>query len=146
MFALSEQVKISTALAYASGTADRTGAILDTADYDGVLIVVAFATIAAGCATTVKAQESDAPAMGDAADLLGTGIAVAADDDGQVFYLDVFKPQKRYLRVYVDKDASNASGETALYFQYGPKVEPIVNTVTDLVTGELHLSPIAGTA
>ena len=47
---LGKNVKISTALDYASGTADRNGATLDMAGWDGVLMIVKFVTIAAGAA------------------------------------------------------------------------------------------------
>lgn len=143
---LGKDVKVTTALDYASGTADREGATLDMQGYEGVLMIVKFATIAADAVTTVKAQQGAAAGMGDAADLAGTGIAVAADDDNQVFVLDVFKPQERYVRLVVDKDGSHAAAESAVYIQYGARVRPVENNVMDAVTYELHVSGAEGTA
>lgn len=141
---LSEDVKITTALDYAAGTADRTGAALDMQGWDGVLMVVKLATIATGGTNSIKAQHGDAANLSDAADLLGTGQAIADDDDNEVLYIDVFQPQKRYVRLYVDKDTSNSCAEAALYIQYKGKSLP--STHASGVAGEAHLAPAAGTA
>ena len=84
--------------------------------------------------------------MSDAADLAGTGITVAADDDNQIFVLDIFQPAERYVRVVVDKDAANATAEDAIYIQYAGRTVPFDNNQTDAVTYELHVSPAEGTA
>ena len=141
-----DKVKITTALDYASGTADRTGAILDMQGFAGVLIIVKFATIAAEAVTSVKAQQGAAANMSDAADLAGTAIAVADDDDNQVFVIDVEHPTERYIRLFVDKDATNAAAESAIYLRYGPDYKPVVNTVANAVTSEAHVLPVEGTA
>ncbi len=143
---LSKNVKITTALDYASGSADRTGAILDMSGYEGVLVIVKFAVIATGAVTKIKMQQDTAVGMGSAADLAGTGIDVADDDDNQVFVIDLYKPLERYVRLYVDKDATNATAETAVYIQYKNRKGAIDNNVTDAVTTETHVSPAEGTA
>ena len=143
---LSNDVKIVSALDYASGTADRTGAVLDMQGFDGVLMVVKLAAVAAGGTNSIKAQQGAAAAMGDAADLVGTAQTIADDDDNQVFMIDVYKPAERYVRLYVDKDTANAMAESAIYIQYGAKKRPVVQTVANAVTYELHVSPAEGTA
>lgn len=141
---LSENIKITSALDYASGTADREGAALDMKGFDGVLMIVKFATIAAGAVTSIKAQQGDESDLSDAADLEGTSQAVAADDDDEVYYIDLWQPQKRYVWLYVDKDASNACAESAIYVQYQAKDRP--TTHASGVTGEAHVAPDEGTA
>lgn len=143
---LLKNVKVSDALDYASGTADRNGATLDMQGYEGVIMLVKFATIAAGATTSIKAQQDTASGMGTAADLEGTGISVAADDDDQIFAIDIYRPTERYVRLVVDKDTSNATAESAVYIQYGAKKVPIENNVTDEMTCETHVSPAEGTA
>lgn len=145
---ISSEVKITTALNFlaASASADRDGAGLDMAGFESVAIVVKFADIGAGAATSIKAQQSDDNGVTDAyADLAGTGIAVAADDDNQIFIIDLVKPRKRWVRLVVDKDAANNTNETALYIQYDPRNKPTSLTVTDAVTYERHVSPAEGT-
>jgi hypothetical protein len=143
---LSERIKIVSALDYASGTADRDGATLDMAGYDGVLTIVKFATIAADGTNSIKMQQGASATLTDAADLAGTKIDVAHDDDNQIFVIDLFKPTERYVRVVVDKDTSHACAESAIYIQYAGRSLPVTLNVTDLVTGEAHVSPAEGTA
>ncbi len=142
---LGKNAKISSALDYASGSADRNGAILDMQGYEGVLMIVKFAAIAAGAVTSIKAQQDTASGGGTMADLAGTGISVAADDDNQIFVIDLYKPTERYVRLVIDKDAANATAESAIYVQYESRKEAN-NNVTDAVTYELHVSPAEGTA
>jgi hypothetical protein len=137
---------VTEALAYASGTADREGAIIDMIDFRGVFVVVHFLAIAGSAVTTLKWQQDDDVAGGTMADLLGTGVSVADDDDGQIFILDLWEPVKRYVRLYIDKDTSHASAESAIYHQYGARQRPQTVTVPDKVTYERHMSPIEGTA
>lgn len=141
---LTENVKISTALDYASGTADRNGATLDMKGWDGVVIMVHFATIAADAVTSIKAQQGAAANMSDAADLAGTAQSIADDDDNKVFYIDLFQPRERYVRVVIDKDGSNAAAESATYVQYRGQYLP--STHGTGVSGETHLAPAEGTA
>jgi hypothetical protein len=143
---LSEGVKITKALAYASGTADRNGATLDMKGFEGVLMVVNFATIAASGVNSIKAQQGAASNLSDVADLAGTKQDVAVDDDDQIFVIDVFRPLERYVRVVVDKDGTNAAAESAIYIQYGARSEPTVFAVDDLVNLEQFESPAEGTA
>lgn len=146
---LSSVAKVTTALDFlaASAAVDRNGAGLDMAGFDGVLMIVKMADIAAGAATTIKAQQSSDNGVTDAySDLEDTGIAIADDDDDQVFVIDLVKPVKRWVRVVVDKDAANATNECALYLQYGPRDLPVAQTVADEVTYERHVSPDEGVA
>lgn len=146
MLNASSELVIRTALDYASGTADRNGEVFDTAGLEGVLMIVKFATIAAGGVNSIKAQQGAASNLSDAADLAGTAQTIADDDDNQIFVIDLVKPQKRYVRVVVDKDTTNACAESAIYIGYGPRVMPVTQTLADEVTYEKHISPAEGTA
>ena len=124
---LSQNIKITVGLAYASGTADREGAVLDMAGWDGVLVVAQFGAIATGGTNSIKMQQGAAANMSDAADLTGTKITVADDDDSK------------------DKDTSNACAETVTYIQYKGLTQPVAAHGTG-VAGEAHQSPAEGTA
>lgn len=108
----------TTALDYASGTATRNGATLDMAGFAGVLMVVKFATIADAGTRSIKAQQDTASGMGTAADLAGSGQTVAGTDDNMIYIIDLYRPTKRYVRLVVVKDATNACAESAVYIQY----------------------------
>lgn len=141
-------VKYTSALDYASAATDREGAIIDMAGWTGVLMFVKFATIAAGAVTSIKAQQDTDSAGGTMADLEGTAIAVADDDDNQTFCLNIIRPAERYVRVAIDKDATNATAEVAWYIQYGPvgRMAPTLKNATDAFTLETYQTPDEGTA
>lgn len=138
--------KVVTALAYASGTAARAGAIVDMQGYEGIVALVKVAAIEAAGVNSIKMQQDTDAAGGTMADLEGTSISIADDDDDQIFAIEVFRPKERYVRLYVTKDASHAMAESAEYILYGPKELPVDNNVDDLITSEIHASPAEGTA
>lgn len=142
---LSQNIKISVALAYASGTADREGAVLDMAGWDGVLVIAQFGTIATGGTNSIKMQQGLLSNSTDMADLAGTKVTVADDDDSKIKYIDLYQPRERYVRVVVDKDTGNACAETVTYVQYKGLIQPVAAHGTG-VAGEAHQSPAEGTA
>ena len=133
MSAFLQNVKVSSALDYASGTADRTGSILDMSGYEGVVCIVKLATVAAGGLTSFHMQQDTAAAMGSAANINGTQQFIDGDDDNDIIVLEVREPTERYVRVYVNKDGSNACAESAVYIQYGPGYAPVTNAVANSV-------------
>lgn len=145
-FSLFQDAKIFPCLAYAAGTADRNGTEIDTAGYDTVTIVVQFATIAAGAVTSVKLQQDTVTGMGTAADLLGTGQTVAADDDDECKVIEIHNPRERFLRVVVDKDAANSTAESAVAYLYNGRVQRAIAQTAGSVEGERHVAVAEGTA
>jgi hypothetical protein len=147
---LGKNVKISTAITPtngAAGTTDINGTTLDMAGYEGVMMITYFGAITGSAVTSVKAQQGAASNLSDAADLTGTGITVADDDDEQIFIIDLYRPTDRYVRLVVDRGTQNAVVAGAVYVQYGgPRKAPVTQNVTDAVTYELHVSPAEGTA
>ncbi len=144
---LSKDVRISQAItvtAGAAGTSDINGTTLDMSGYEGVLIVVTFGAIVSGATTSIKAQQGAASDLSDAADLAGTAQTIADTDDEKTFYIDLFNPQERYVRLVVDRSTQNATVASATYYQYGARVVP--TTHGSNVAGELHIAPAEGTA
>jgi len=144
---LSERTLISRAISPAdgaAGTTDIEGVVLDMANADGVLMIVMMGAITATAVTSIKAQQGDESDLSDAADLEGSGQTIADDDDNKVFVIDLAKPTKRYVRVYVDRGTANAVVAGALYQQYGLRKQP--PTHGSNVSAEVHASPDEGTA
>jgi hypothetical protein len=144
---LSTSVKISSAItptAGAAGQTDINGSTLDMQGYEGVLMVVRMGAITAGAVTSIKAQQGSASDLSDAVDLAGTAQTIADNDDDKTFYIDLYRPQKRYVRLVVDRGTQDAVVASAHYIQYGARVLPTGHG-TD-VSGELHISPSEGTA
>lgn len=128
-----QNLKVSSALDYASGSADRTGTILDMSGYEGVLCIVTLAAVAAGGTTSFHMQQDTAVAMGSAANIAGTQKFIDGSDDNDTIIIDVNLPCERYVRLNVNKDGANACAESAVYVQYGPGYAPITNAVADSV-------------
>jgi hypothetical protein len=144
---LLKNVKISSAVTPAAGVAGTTdieGTILDMSGYEGVLMLVRMGAITGSAVTSIKAQQDTDSAGGTMADLLGTSQTIADDDDNEIFVIDLFRPQERYVRLYVDRGTQNAVVASAEYIQYGPKAAPVTQPTG--TNGETHVSPAEGTA
>jgi len=144
---LSKNVKISSAVTPTAGAAaatDLEGTILDMSGFDGVLIVVRFGAITGGAVTAIKAQQGAVAVMTDAADLEGSSQTIADDDDDQTFYIDVYRPTERYIRLYIDRATQNAVIASAEYIQYGARVKPTTHGTG--VSGETLGGAVEGTA
>ena len=107
-------------------------------------MLVTFGVITGSAVTSIKAQQDTASGMGTAADLEGTGQTIADDDDEKTFYIDLYKPEERYVRLVVPRATQNAVVSSAIYIQYGSSKAPVTHGTN--VTGELHVSPDEGTA
>ena len=145
---LAKRVKVSQAITVtngAAGTSDINGVTLDMSGYEGVLMMVTFGAITSSAVTSIKAQQGAASNLSDAADLLGTAQSVADNDDENTYYIDVFKPRERYVRLVVDRGTANAVVASATYIQYGGRTEAVASHGS-AVAGESHVSPAEGTA
>ena len=140
---LSRHIKVTQALAYASGTAVRNGAEVDMQGWDGVIAIVTMATIASSAVGDIHWEQDTATGMGSAADLTGTAIATDEESDDEIFVSDLYRPLERFVRIVVTKDASNAAAESAIYIQYKGKKLPVEDMGADEY--ELHVSPAEGT-
>ena len=140
---LSKNIKVTACLVYASGTASRNGAILDMSGWDGVIALVQHGTIAGSAVGDVHWEQDTASGGGTMADLAGTAIAVADDDDDEVWVMDLYRPLERYVRAVVTKDGSHAQAETVTYIQYSGTKLPVEDAGADEY--EIFASPSEGT-
>lgn len=139
------EVKITrVSNAEAAATTDIETTVVDMAGFEGITWVVGFGTITGSAVTSIKAQQGAESDLSDAADLEGTGVTVADDDDNQTKYLEVKHVQERYCRLVVDRGTQNAVVDGVWAFQYGPRKKPI--TQPTAVEGEAHVAPAEGTA
>lgn len=146
---LGKNAKVSSAVtptAGAAGTSDINGSIIDMQGYDSVMAIVRMGAITSGAVTSIKWQQGADSSLSDAADLEGTAMTIADDDDEQVFVTELVKPQERYVRLVVDRATQNAVVSSAVYLRYAARKVPVTQNVTDLVTYELSVSPAEGTA
>lgn len=138
---LSNGVKIESALATTTaGTSEVDGTTIDTAGYEGVLFVAKFGTAASG--NTLQAQQGAASDLSDAADLAGTSVTVGTSDE--LVWLDLFRPQERYVRVQAERGTSSTV-DWGIALKYGARSQPVDNATAGTIAGEVHASPDEGT-
>ncbi len=134
----------------AATAAGQTAIESDSIDMRGYRGALFFTTVGAQTSTAVtslKVQASSDNGVADGwSDLTGTSIAIADDDDGQTFGVEIIDPEKRYLRAYVSRGTANAVVGEIYALRYDPAYKPQVNTVTDVATFETHVRPAEGTA
>ena len=126
----------------ASGGTAVTSSVVDMANFDGVIFFCTIGTANAG--NFMKIQQGAVSDLSDAADLEGT--KVVATGDGEGVWVDVYRPQERYLRAYIDRSGADTTTGDIYAIQYSGRKQPIDNNVTDTIIGELHVSPDEGTA
>lgn len=138
-------MKTGVALVYGTGTADRQSSGIDTRGFGGISFLVQAVAIGGSSVLVYKLQQSDDDGgSDDYTDIASSGVTMADTDDDTLVRLTVIEPQKRYLRVYVDKDTSHTDAEVIIYELFRAKSEPCVLTG---LSHTVHLmSPAEGTA
>lgn len=125
---LLKELKVTQAITPTAGAAGQTdieGATLDMANFLGFMVEVTFGAITSGAVTGLTIEQSDNSNMSSAETVYSR--TIADDDDGEVHVVDVFKPNKRYCRVHIDRGTQNAVVAGATYYQYGPRVSPVAS-------------------
>lgn len=131
----------------AAGTSDVNSDIVDTQGYEGVRFIAMFGAITSGAVTSLKVQQNTANSGTGMADLEGTNIAVADDDDNQIAITDIIHPTERYLRVAFDRGTQNAVIDGLIVELYGPRTLPVAqDTSGSVIAAESFASPAEGTA
>lgn len=147
MFQANQESAIRVMNGVAAGTSVQTSSVIDMAGYDGVKINTAFGAITTGAVTSVKLQQSSDDGAADAySDLEGSSVTVADDDDNQVVIHDLYRPQKRYVKVVVTRGTQNAVIDGITAMRYGARKHPTTDDSATIVSRKLLASPDEGTA
>lgn len=121
-----------------------TGATIDMKGYEDIAFIAACGAIEAGDVYTMKVQSGAQSTMGDAADLLGSGLGftMSTSTFGEAI-VDIHNPQERYVRACLEVPnlTSTVAPVTVIAIQYNPRVIPVTN-----VNAEGHNAPAEGTA
>src|SRR5262245_42708433 len=127
-----------TPTAGAAGSTNINGSIIDCSGFAGCLMAVHFGAIVGGSVVSLKAQVGNDPSRSDAADVTGSAVAVADTDDDKVFYIDVQRSQKQYMRLVVLRATQNAT-VAATYLLYDAINEPVAQAAA--VAGAVAVAP-----
>ncbi len=143
---LFEDVKtqlIVTTTAGAAGQTAITSSAVDTLGYDAVRFLILIGAITTAGVQSIKLQQSDDDAATDAySDILGTSQTIADDADNTHIYSDIFRPQKRYLKLVVTRATQDSTFGGVIAELYNSSKVPVTQTAT----GETYISPAEGTA
>jgi hypothetical protein len=143
---LSSDIKIDKfADASAAGVTAVNSAGVDMQGYESVLFLVNAGAITAGGVQSINAVQSDTVG-GSYADLAGTKVEIADDDDNQAFWVEMARPSKRFVRLEIARATQNSAFGPIWAFRFRPGEKPQNNNVADIITGELHISPAEGAA
>jgi len=113
--------------AVVAGTSDINCSGVDMKGFRSVCFVVALGTITGSAVTSVKAQQSSDDGSSDAyADLEGSSVTVADDDDNQLILLEVDCPLERYVRCVIDRGTQNAVVDSVVALQYNASTDDLL--------------------
>lgn len=134
--------------ATAAGQTTVYSSIIDMQGFEGVTFIVTVLAITSGGVQSIKLQEDTDSAGGTMADLTGTAITIADDDDNQTFAIELFRPFKRYVRLGIVRGTQDSAFGEVYAIQSLPTTPaaPISNNRTDVITSEIHIESVAGTA
>lgn len=119
----------------AAGIAEIDGNWLDMQGFDTVAYLAEFNAIVAGAAVTFKVQESNDMGVTDpAADIPGATIALTSAASGKIVGLEVWRPQKRYVRPVVLRTVQNAALDSIAALQSQAKKLPVLQPTDTYAT------------
>lgn len=146
---------VLTALS-ADAATDRTSEVIDTKGFANCCIVYHCGPQHNSSVCDIYLQHADAASdqttLTSGADVAGSSQTIAGTDDGNVKYIE-FRPTKRYYQIVVNKDATNATNESAIAYLYNGDERAVTHaaggtgagTGTGSVAGEVLGDPTSGT-
>lgn len=134
----------------AAGTGTTNGTHVDMKGFNSVTFYCLIGSIGSGSplgSVAVKAQQAaEITSPETFADLEGTSITYANDDDNQVAILEIDSPGERYVRPVIVRSGGTSVIDGVIAVQTKSYDEPVTHDVTTVVASEYHLSPAEGTA
>ena len=147
MIDILKHIKVTRVMnAVAAGTTTQNGTGVDMTGFEGVLFVAAFGTLTATQVTSLNAQQSSDDGSTDTYDdLAGTKAGPLADaDSNKLLAIDVYRPQKKFVRPTVVRGTANAVIDGVIAIQYNLKKEPSTQP-TSVSASKAIVSPAEGT-
>lgn len=143
LFESSKTVLCVTTAAGAAASTAITSTAVDMQSFDAVRFIVTIGPVVSGAVTSFKLQQSSDDGVADTyGDLLGTSQTIADDADNTHQWVDVFRPEKRYLKMVISRATQNATIGSVIADCYNHDSLPVVQTAT----GESFIAPAEGTA
>lgn len=128
------KTSVSVAPIAIAASATVNGTIIDTKGYQGVVHILTVGVT--DTETDMKITRDSASDMSDDTDITGAAITqIAADGDGSIVAIDVWRPSERYVRAVI---VCTATGSTGLHsvvaiLYRGQGLFPITQTLDELI-------------
>ncbi|MDE2426789.1 MAG: hypothetical protein KGO96_12880 [Elusimicrobia bacterium] len=118
----------------AAGQTEVDSSIVDMAGYDGVLFVAALGDVTDASVLTLKAQDNSVNSTTGMADITGatTGAITASTNSDQLLIVDVYRPQKEFVRAVLTRTAQNAVINSIVAIQYRSSRGPVTQDTSVL--------------
>lgn len=134
--------------AVAAGTSVQNASSVDAKDCDAVTFIALFGTISASAVTTIEVQQSSDDGSADGWSALEgskSATLTPTTDNNKALVVEIVRPQKRYLRLVVNRATGNAviDGVFAIKHHLRTSNPALHSTVAGQ---EVHASPAEGTA
>jgi hypothetical protein len=129
----------------ASASINANSTIIDTAGYDGCLFLCPITDCVATGVGTMKVQQNTANSGTGMTDATGASAQAtsAADDDlnGKLLAIDVYRPQKRYLRINRASVTANIAYGDVTAILYKGRKAPVTQDATQVAASTIVTSP-----
>lgn len=140
-----KQIRVSNAVAAGTSAINSTG--VPTADAEGVKFDVHFGAIVSGAVTSVKLQQSsDDGSTDDYTDIAGSSCTVADDQDNKILTIELYNPQKNYVRAVVTRGTQNATVDSIVATLFKLRKAPPTQDASIIATSKVLAGAAEGTA
>lgn len=148
MYSLSKNAKATRVVNGATaGQGTSNGSSVDMKDFDTVTFYLLVGSVASTGVVTLKAQQSSDDGSADSwADLAGTAVVYADDDDNKIAILEINLPRERYVRPVVVRATADSVIDGVMALQAQAQGEPVTHDASSVVGSEVHVAPAEGTA
>lgn len=133
----------------AAGTTDVNSGSVDMRGYQAVTFMLAVGAIAGSGSVAVKAQQSDDDgSTDDYTDIAGSSSGASADtDDNKIFFVDIYRPLKRYVRFVTTRgDGGNSTLLSLTALLSRAQAEAVTQGATVFSGSKTLNNPAEGTA
>ena len=149
MHNLLRNVKINYATAITGSTAASNYPGLDMRGFSGISFVPLISGTPATDGSSIKAQECSSSGFttgSDVADLTGTSVALSSSITDGYAGLDLYRPNKRWVRMVHVKVSTADIFSSVVELQYRPGDAPVTHSTAKNHGVEYHAGPSTGTA
>jgi len=145
---LSRSVKLVIGVTTTNGAAGTTaisGTAVDMTGFESCRILIPLGPIVGGALTSIKIQVADDSGFSvNVEDVATSSQTIADTDDDKLYYADVVRPARRWLRASVSRGTQAATVGSVIYELYGARELPVTHGSN--VTGEVINEAVSGTA